>query len=615
MGIDFYINWADLILIYAIYAISLNLLMGYAGQVSVAHAAFGAVGGYGAGYMSVHYATPFPAAVAIGVGAALVIGALVSLPALQLSSEYLILLTLAVATIIIIVLTSSQTFGGLYGLLDIKQASLFGFAIVTPQDFLWLLLSLTALVFALCWWLGESPFGRVLRGIRDDEIATRALGKNIVAYKVIVFATTSAMAGLAGAMLVYYNSLASPGQFNFDQSMAIIAMVILGGLGNFFGSLVGAFLIVASEPFLEHVVKINVEKAPLVRLLAYGLALVVILGLRPRGLVPEGVSPLASLRRLARRRPDRGAARLPAATEAADAIPIPLAVRGPNDEVLVGVQSAAGEAVATLAPPAVRRDPAPAANGCVAVDVRDLTKHFGGIRAVDGLDLELGAARITGLIGPNGAGKTTVFNLLTGAIRPDRGTVVLNERAITGMPPNRVVKEGMARSYQDVRIYPRLSVLDNVMLGVQHQPGEDVVQAVFMPWRALRGERETRQAALHHLEFVGMAGRARERAGALGFGEQKLVALARLLATEAEVLLLDEPASGIDQIWVERMLELIIRLRDRGRTICIVEHNLHIVERLADQIYFMEQGRITAAGTMQDLTSQERLLEAYFGTT
>jgi branched-chain amino acid transport system permease protein len=610
MGIDFYINWADVILIYAIYAISLNLLMGYAGQVSVAHAAFGAVGGYGAGYMSVHYATPFPAAVAIGVGAALVIGVLVSLPALQLSSEYLILLTLAVATIIIIVLTSSQTFGGLYGLLDIKQASLFGFAIVTPQDFLWLLLSLTALVFALCWWLGESPFGRVLRGIRDDEIATRALGKNVVAYKVIVFGTTSAMAGLAGAMLVYYNSLASPGQFNFDQGLAIIAMVILGGLGNFFGSLVGAFLIVASEPFLEQVVKIDVEKAPLVRLLAYGLVLVVILCLRPQGLVPEGISLLAPVRRLWSQRRGPGSDRLAAATESDGAIPVPLAVRDPEDEA-----DGSGAGLATLAPPAVRDDPATAAAERVAVEVRDLAKHFGGIRAVDGLDLELSAARITGLIGPNGAGKTTVFNLLTGAIRPDRGTVVLNEHVITGLPPNRVVREGMARSYQDVRIFPRLSVLDNVMLGVQHQPGEDVVQALFTPWRAWRGERETRQAALHHLEFVGMAGRARERAGALGFGEQKLVALARLLATEAEVLLLDEPASGIDQVWVERMLELIVRLRDWGRTICIVEHNLHIVERLADQIYFMEQGKITAAGTMQELRSQERLLEAYFGTT
>jgi branched-chain amino acid transport system permease protein len=531
-----------------------------------------------------------------------------------LSSEYLILLTLAVATIIIIVLTSTETFGGLYGLLDIKQARLFGFAIVTPQDFLWLLLSLTALVFALCWWLGESPFGRVLRGIRDDEIATRALGKNVVAYKVIVFGTTSAMAGLAGAMLVYYNSLASPGQFSFDQSMAIIAMVILGGLGNFFGSLVGAFLIVASEPFLEHVVKIDVEKAPLVRLMAYGLALVVILGLRPQGLIPEGASPLKALRGITRRRSGFPSSQVVPVTDGGTAVPGRLAVREPEERTPIGESTAGGESVATLALPATRES-APHDNGRVAVDVRDLAKYFGGIRAVDGLDLELSTGRITGLIGPNGAGKTTVFNLLTGAITPERGTVALNGHVITGMRPDRVVKQGMARSYQDVRIYPRLSVLDNVMLGVQHQPGEDVIQAVFMPWRALRGERQTREAALGHLEFVGMAGRIRERAGALGFGEQKLVALARLLATEAEVLLLDEPASGIDQVWVERMLELIIHLRDQGRTICIVEHNLHIVERLADRIYFMEQGKITAAGTMQELTRQERLLEAYFGTT
>ncbi len=609
MGLDFYVNIANLILIYSIYAISLNLLMGYAGQVSVAHAAFGAVGGYGAGYMSVHYATPFAGAVAIGVAVAFVLGTLVSLPALRLSSEYLILLTLALATIVIIVLTSTETFGGLYGLLNIRPASMFGLSIVTPRDFLWLLLSMTAIVFALCWWVGESPFGRVLRGIREDETVTRSLGKNVVGYKVVVFGMTSAMAGLAGAMIVYYNSLASPGQFNFDQSMAIIAMVILGGLGNFVGSIVGAFVIVSSEPFLERVVNINVEKAPLVRLLAYGLALVLILAIRPQGIIPEGVTVFAPLRRLWRRfRP------VPGKLEVQRASPVAQDLAPVDDAPPDG----APPPTATVDLVVHEADEDGSSNGHrpdAILEARDLARYFGGIRAVDHLEFDLERGKITGLIGPNGAGKTTVFNLLTGAITLDTGTVTLKGRDVTGLPPHRIAHAGMARSFQDVRVYPRLSVLENVMLGVQNQSGENVIDLFFRPWRVVRGERRATEAALEYLSFVGLADRAAELAGGFAFGEQKLVALARLLATQADVLLLDEPASGIDQKWVDRMLELIEQLREQGVTICIVEHNLHIVERLANKIYFMEEGKVAASGTMKELMGQERLVEAYFGLT
>jgi len=248
------------------------------------------------------------------------------------------------------------------------------------------------------------------------------------------------------------------------------------------------------------------------------------------------------------------------------------------------------------------------------VQVYGLTKRFGGITAAYDLSMQLNKGTITALVGPNGAGKTTVYNLLTGAIRPDSGKVLLKGEDITAMRPDQVALRGMVRSFQDVRVFNRLSVLQNVMLAVPDQPGERVLQ-LFGRWvHSTRVERQVRERAMQWLDFVGMSALAPFPAGALAFGQQKLVALARVLATESDVVLLDEPSSGIDEQWVDVMLGLIEKLRPQGRTVCIVEHNLHVVGRLADHVYFMELGRITAEGSFEDLTSEQRLAEAYFGT-
>jgi branched-chain amino acid transport system permease protein len=253
--------------------------------------------------------------------------------------------------------------------------------------------------------------------------------------------------------------------------------------------------------------------------------------------------------------------------------------------------------------------------GRIALEATGLRKYFGGIRAADELNLELRTGQITGLIGPNGAGKTTVFNLLTRVIPPDAGVVTLSDQLVTDWTPNRIATSGMSRSYQDVRIFARMSVLENVLIAIPHQPGERLLNLFLRPFAVRKFERDARRRALEHLQFVGLAEHADAPAGSLPFGDQKLLALARLLATEAEVLLLDEPASGIDIDGVERMLQLIEQLRDRGKCVCIVEHNLHVVERLADRVYFMEAGRITAEGTMTELMSQDRLSEVYFGSS
>ncbi len=252
--------------------------------------------------------------------------------------------------------------------------------------------------------------------------------------------------------------------------------------------------------------------------------------------------------------------------------------------------------------------------GEVVLKVEGLTKRFGGIAAAENLNLELRRGTITALVGPNGAGKTTVFNLLTRAIRPDTGVVPLHGKGISGLRPDQVAKAGIVWSFQFVRVFPLLTSLQNVLLAIQGQTGESAAGLFLRPAATAKVEREPRAKALEWLSFVGMQAYADVPSGALAFGQQKLVALARVLATEADVVLLDEPASGIDAQWVEVMLGLIEQLRDKGRTICIVEHNLHVVGRLADHTYFMELGRITAQGSFEELTGEKRLAGAWAGT-
>jgi branched-chain amino acid transport system permease protein len=575
--------WTDVanqVLIFAILAMSLNLLLGYAGQVSVAHAAFAAIGGYAAGYLSLKHGWSVGPAIAFGVVLAFVIGVLISVPALLLSSEYLILLTLSVQTIILVLISSVAALGGLYGLTGLATVTVLGKELLRPSDWFLPLLIATAIVYAALTWIGQSPMGRVLRGIREDQLATQSLGKDVFVRKVVVFGLTSAVAAFGGALFGLYNGTVSPSLYGFSTSILLVAMVVLGGRGNMLGSVLGAGVVIGAQPFFEKVIQLDPAKAALVRLLCFGLLLIVVLLVRPQGLLPETATVSALLRRLRRK---RGTAQMAMSAEA------------------FATELAAGAGTEHV------EDARP------AVEVTDVRKAFGGIQAVDGLSFDLLEGRVTGLIGPNGAGKTTVFNLLTGAIPPDAGTVKLHGEDITAWPIDRVARHGMVRSFQDVRTFPGLSVLDNVRMAVPDQRGETLRDLFLTPWRVVADQRRTRALAENALRFVGLADNQHVAVGTLPFGEQKLVALARILAADARVLLLDEPASGIDSEWVDRMVDIIRRLRDQGLTICIVEHNLHVVERVADRVYFMEAGRISAGGTMQDLVQDERLVEVYFG--
>jgi len=595
---ELWFNYIDQIFLYATLALSLNLLLGYAGQVSVAHAAFGAIGGYAMGYMSITHDWNFLAGTLLGMVIAFVIGVLVALPALKLTVEYLILLTLAVSYVILAFFIAWPEMGGTYGLISIPAGDLFGWHLREPRD--WLIPSFLAmaLVYWICRRIGESPIGRVLKGIREDPVATQALGKNVLAYKVATFGISSALAALAGGLISSWQRLATPGSYGFAFSLTIFAIVIFGGMANLTGTILGAAVVVLLDPFLKRALNMDASRAAVVQLIVYGLALALLMRLRPQGALPEGFSFWRWIRG------ERGRGKRIEMVEGW----VPTSTVQVREDVSADLSSGSGD-IAREAAKERRWQDAP-----VVLETNGVSKNFGGIVAARDLHIQLRKGTITALVGPNGAGKTTVFNLLTGFIPPDSGSVKLNGHELVGLNPNQVARLGLVRSFQDVRLFNRLSCLQNVMMAVQSQPGENFGTLFANHRRVKQAERATRDKAMDWLGFVGMAEFAEVPAGALSYGQTKLVSLARVLATEADVLLLDEPASGIDTKWVDTMLELIEAVREQGRTVCVVEHNLHVVGRLADHTYFMELGEITASGTIAELTNTPRLAEAYFGT-
>ncbi|GAB6986550.1 branched-chain amino acid ABC transporter ATP-binding protein/permease [Nocardioides pyridinolyticus] len=590
---SYYSDIAISILILMTLGVSLNLLLGYAGRVSMAHAIFFGIGGFTAARLTLPSVEDLGGVVTPGLqtgagwswlpalGVAIVVAFLaalvISVPAVRLvRGEYLILLTLAfqlVANQLMGVV--DQVTGGPYGLSGIPPITIGETLLITPEQVVWVMLAAAVVAILVCWGLGESPFGRLLKGIREHETAVASVGKNPVVPELLAFSISAAIAGGMGALAAFYYGSVVPGNYTLNFSIFIVSVVVLGGLGNLWGTVVGAIVLGMIEPILRQYVG---DEAIPWQSVIYGAALVLMMMVRPEGLLPEGVGPGRLLRRN-RRAPEN----LPT-----------------EQEALARLGKAASHADDDSDAPVLQ--------------VLDLKKSFGGLTAVRGATFELERGKVTALIGPNGAGKTTIFNMICGTLTPDHGRVFLRGEDITGQPAYRLARKGMARSFQDVRVCQRLTALQNVAMGVQGQPGEKVSRIVLRPLATFRTEREVRQKALDCLALLGIADRAHLRVSELSYGDQKLVAIARLLATGCDVLLLDEPTSGVDPVGVEKVVAGIARLRELGHTVCLVEHSVHFVQRLADSAVFLDQGAVVAHGSVDELMSRRELADLYFGT-
>jgi branched-chain amino acid transport system permease protein len=596
----YYADIAVQILFLIMLAASFTVLFGYAGQVSMAHAAFYGIGAYTAGRLMLPtlngvegsgslsgLGVPMSVALVVaGVGAAIV-GLLIALPALsRVSGDYLILMTLAFQLIANQLMNTLDTVtGGSYGLTGVPPLHVFDIDLSTPTKAVWLILAATLVVLVIVYRLGASPFGRLLRGIREHETAVRAVGKDTVLPKLAAFGIAGGLAAVAGGLHGAYYQFISPSTFDLDLSILVVSIVVLGGTGNLIGAVVAAILLGVLRPIMQGVAG---DDAVAWQAVVYGAALVLVMRFRPQGLLAEGTG----FRKLREGLPRSGAA-------PSEPAAIPATARVPREPRLEAAPDHA---------------PGDGSQPRAVLEVEGLSKRFGGVQAVQDVSFTLPEHLITGLVGPNGAGKTTVFNLITNTIEPDEGTVRLRGRDISSMSTVRIARHGMARSFQDGRLFTQISALDNVAIAVPGQTGEDPMSLALRPRRALRSERLARQKAREALDFVGLAGSADLVVANMSYGDQKLVAVARLIATECDVLLLDEPTAGVDPHAVEEVIETIRGLRALGRTICLVEHSVHMMSQLADHTLFMDQGRVLAEGTLDELMGQKELTEIYFGT-
>ncbi|MFA7504962.1 MAG: branched-chain amino acid ABC transporter ATP-binding protein/permease [Burkholderiaceae bacterium] len=554
---DYLLHIFVMVSMYIILASSFNLLIGYAGLFALSHAAFFGVGAYATAILAATYGLPFPVPLLASVLVTAVLGIVIALPALRIGGDYLVIVTLALQVIVTTVLINwTSLTGGTDGIRGIPRLEFFGTVLDSPGKFLPLALVTAAICFAIAWRLGASPFGRALKAMRENEEAVQAVGKNVVAMKLMVFAIASGLAAVAGWLYAHYFTFVSAEAFTVELTIYMLAMVIIGGTGNLFGSLVGALVLVALPEMLKFV-DMPPDIADKARNMLYGLLLIVMLRLRPQGLLPESAS--ASSLHAPPERP-------PVATQAAGA----------------------------------------------ALEGRGLAKRFGGIVAVRDFDISIAPGRITGLIGPNGAGKTTAFNLLTGFLQPNEGEVSYRERSLRGLKPHQIVRTGVARSFQDLKLFTNMSVLENVLVALPDQRGDNLLYVYFMPWKVRAEERENLGRAMAILEFVGLGERAGDLASDLSYAEEKLLVVARLLATGAEALLFDEPLSGLAPNALAKVMPVFRRLAESGRTLCIIEHNLDVIRELCSRVVFLDEGRKLAEGTPDELMHDPELSERYF---
>ena len=565
---EYFLHILVMVCIYAVLATSFNLVIGFAGLLALSHAAFFAFGAYATAIATVHLGLPFPLPLILAIVVAAAIGMLIAIPALRVAGEYLVVVSLALQFIAIeIIINWKSLTGGTDGISGVPKLALPGFAFDTPGRFL----ILAVVVAAACYWVaakvGGSPFGRALRAMRENESAAQAVGKNILYMKVTVFGVAAGLAAVAGWMLAHYFSYVGADGFTIDETIYILAMVILGGTGNLRGSVLGAaILVIAPEAF--KFIALPVDIADKLRLVMYGLVLILVLLFRPQGLLPE--------------RRGRAAMTVDLSGEAEG---------GSAETVFAGGAAGRGE---------------------VTMKATDLKKTFGGITAVSHLSLELRAGRITGLIGPNGAGKTTAFNMLTGFLRPNGGVIELRGREIRNLKPHQLVGAGVARSFQDLRLFTKMTAIENVLVALPDQTGDDLLSVYLRPGKVRAEEHANAGRAMEILRFVGLQDKAHETADNLSYAEEKLLVVARLLATGAEVLLFDEPLSGLDSAALQEIFPVIRKLAEAGKTVCIIEHNLDVIKELCDVVYFLDEGHAMAVGTPDQVMNDPELATRYF---
>ncbi|MBZ9750288.1 branched-chain amino acid ABC transporter ATP-binding protein/permease [Deinococcus sp. HMF7604] len=541
----------------------LVLLTGVVGLTSFGHAAFMGVGAYTTALLTTQAGwSPWlslPAALVVTALTALVLG----LVTLRMQGHYLPLATIAWGISLYFVFGNTPALGGNTGLTDIPALSMLGTRLTSPRAFAYLALLCLGLSVLGAQFLLSSRTGRALRALRTGPLVAEAFGASPFALRVQVFVLSAGLAGLAGWLYAHNQRFLNPTPFGLQAGIEYLFMAVVGGVGHVWGGVLGAGLITSLREWLRGTLPALLGQQGSFEIVVFGTLVILTLQFARRGLWPLAERLL----------PPAAPARLPA--------PVPL----PRRAV-----------------------PTP---GAPLLEVQAVSKHFGGLRAVQEVSFQLRAGEILGLIGPNGAGKSTLFNVITGVNPASSGRVQYAGHDITRLGAAQVHRRGLGRTFQHVKLLPELSLLDNAMMGGYARGRAGLLRSLLHLER--HEEAALRAEAQAQLDRVGLGAQALTLAGSLPLGQQRILEVARALVADPTLLLLDEPAAGLRYGEKADLAALLRRLRGEGLTVLIVEHDMELVMGLVDRLVVMAGGEKLAEGTPEEVRRDPQVREAYLG--
>ncbi|MFT4116244.1 ABC transporter permease subunit [Bradyrhizobium sp.] len=535
---------------FSIAVFGLSVVLGLCGQINLAQAAFFGLGAYAVGIGTTDLHVSFWLCLVGGCVISLLAGAFLGMSTLRLGGHYLAMVTISFQQIVTLVMINAIWLThGPDGVSNIKRPELFQ----SSQSYLAFCVAMLAIVGYLVWHLADTKLGRAMRAVRDNELAAGVNGIDVFRTKIYAFALCALLGGLAGGLFAGGFAYVSPDQFSFAESIVFLTMSLLGGVASPIGSVIGTGLLILIPEWLRFL-----KSVPGLYLAIYGLFVILIIRFMPDGIWGFVADAFTRWR---------------------------------------------AKTKATPAAAALQLKPA-SVSGDTVLEVTGLSKHFGGLKAVDGVDIAVKRGSVHALIGPNGSGKTTTLNVLSGLYEATAGKIVLDGTDITRMPPHQRTAAGLGRTFQNIRLFRSMTALENVEIGAE-RPGNTMVG---------KGDDALTERAMEALTFVGLGNRANELISSFSYGHQRLIEIARALAANPTLLLLDEPAAGLNSTEKLELHELLKRIAAQGLTILIIDHDMTLVSEAAQHITVLNFGRRIADGESMAVLRHPDVVSAYLGS-